>query len=132
MRFGAFLIRRTDATRVFFAIINSHHGLIAAHNDSGQIFLVVILLLQRAQMQIKRLRTIAFGIADARLQLSATDHSMAEIAQRCGFYDSPHFIRVFKQQVGVTPSVYRKLHAGLVSYAACTIMPDPHAAMDRG
>lgn len=71
-------------------------------------------------------------VANARLQLSATDHSMAEIAQRCGFYDSPHFIRVFKQQVGVTPSVYRKLHAGRVSYAACTIMPDPHAAIDRG
>lgn len=62
-------------------------------------------------------------VARARLLLTTTEHALTEIAHQCGFYDSSHFVRVFKQQTGITPSTYRKLHTGHVSYAACTIVP---------
>lgn len=41
-------------------------------------------------------------------QLVATSQaSLAEIAAAAGFYDQSHFSRLFKQQMGVTPSEYR-------------------------
>ena len=33
---------------------------------------------------------------------------VAEVAQRCGFYDQSHFIRHFKKRTGLTPSDYQK------------------------
>ncbi len=41
--------------------------------------------------------------------LHASQHSLAEIAYLTGFSDQSHFIRVFKQHMGVTPSQYQKL-----------------------
>lgn len=49
-----------------------------------------------------RLRT-ARHLLDTRPDLSLT-----EIALRAGFYDQPHFTRVFKKAEGVTPGAYRK------------------------
>jgi transcriptional regulator GlxA family with amidase domain len=49
-----------------------------------------------------RLRT-ARHLLDTR-----PDLSLAEIALRAGFYDQPHFTRVFKKAEGVTPGEYRK------------------------
>jgi AraC-like DNA-binding protein len=40
--------------------------------------------------------------------LLETGLPMQEIAWRAGFYDQAHFARVFKQQVGVTPSSFRR------------------------
>lgn len=37
--------------------------------------------------------------------------SIGEIAECCGFYDIYHFSRCFKQNMGLTPSQYRKLQA---------------------
>ena len=34
-------------------------------------------------------------------------YSVTEVAFMCGFNDSTHFSRRFKQQVGISPSVYR-------------------------
>ncbi|MDR5763232.1 AraC family transcriptional regulator [Caballeronia sp. LZ035] len=33
--------------------------------------------------------------------------AIADVSARMGFADQPHFTRVFKQQIGVTPKVYR-------------------------
>jgi AraC-like DNA-binding protein len=40
--------------------------------------------------------------------LLETGLPMQEIAYRAGFYDQAHFARVFKQQIGVTPSSFRR------------------------
>jgi AraC family transcriptional regulator len=36
-----------------------------------------------------------------------TNHSLAEIAQRCGFYDQAHFTKVFAKLFGITPGRLR-------------------------
>lgn len=43
--------------------------------------------------------------------LSATTLSVAEIAQSCGFSDSAHLIKIFKEDTGLTPAKYRKTAA---------------------
>lgn len=40
--------------------------------------------------------------------LTTTSKSVAEIAQSCGFSDSAHLIKIFKEDTGLTPSKYRK------------------------
>lgn len=40
--------------------------------------------------------------------LTATDQTLAEIAEVCGFYDSAHLCVFFKRYSGITPSAYRK------------------------
>jgi AraC family transcriptional regulator len=37
------------------------------------------------------------------------DFSLTEIAFKCGFADQSHFLRSFKDIMGVTPSAYRKM-----------------------
>ncbi len=44
----------------------------------------------------------------AKSMLSCTDKSITEIAFSCGFYDSSHLTRVFKQYEKITPKEYRK------------------------
>jgi len=44
----------------------------------------------------------------AQLLLSATDDSIAEISEKCGYKNDVHFIKQFKKNVGVTPTGYRK------------------------
>lgn len=44
----------------------------------------------------------------ARQLLTATDHSIALIAQRTGFYDHSYFVKQFRQHVGLTPTQYRR------------------------
>lgn len=38
--------------------------------------------------------------------------TLTEIAHECGFFDQSHFLRCFKQIIGVSPSSYRKLLLG--------------------
>lgn len=40
--------------------------------------------------------------------LRETDRTIAEIAVECGFHDHAHFCRGFKQQMGETPTSYRR------------------------
>lgn len=35
---------------------------------------------------------------------------LAEVAQKCGFYDQPHFCHAFKKEVGCSPLAYRHRH----------------------
>lgn len=43
--------------------------------------------------------------------LASTTLSVAEIAQTCGFSDSAHLIKIFKEDTGLTPARYRKTTA---------------------
>lgn len=52
-------------------------------------------------------------LTDCRLQkarqlLRHTDMSVVQVALECGFYDSAHFIRTFRQHTGMGPSAYAK------------------------
>lgn len=47
-------------------------------------------------------------IAQAKLTLSQSDLSVANIAEQCGFNDFNYFIRLFKKTTGLTPLQYRK------------------------
>ncbi|MBQ7660878.1 MAG: helix-turn-helix transcriptional regulator [Clostridia bacterium] len=44
----------------------------------------------------------------ARYLLTATDMPVREIAHTCGYESDVHFMRLFKENVGVTPTAYRK------------------------
>ena len=44
----------------------------------------------------------------AQLLLSATDDSIAEISEKCGYKNDVHFIKQFRKNVGTTPTGYRK------------------------
>lgn len=46
-------------------------------------------------------------LAHARVLLEHTNKQVAEIALECGFESISHFIRIFKQQHGVTPTALR-------------------------
>ncbi|WP_457127378.1 chromate resistance protein ChrB domain-containing protein [Mucilaginibacter sp. HD30] len=47
-------------------------------------------------------------IDKAKQLIETTDHSLTEIAYLTGFSDQSHFNRIFKKQVGQSPSVYKK------------------------
>ena len=56
-------------------------------------------------------------ITDLRIQkakelLSATDCSISQIAEDCGFDNVYYFSNAFKKETGMTPSAYRKLNRG--------------------
>ncbi len=46
----------------------------------------------------------------ARELLTATSYTVAHIAQLCGYDSEEHFMRQFKKNNGVTPTVYRRQH----------------------
>lgn len=47
-------------------------------------------------------------VYEGKKALVSTDKSIAQIAEEVGFTDANYFIRVFRQQEGMTPSKYRK------------------------
>lgn len=48
----------------------------------------------------------------ARLLLISTNKPIAELGSECSFPNTSHFIKLFKQEFGYTPSVYRNRHQG--------------------
>jgi AraC-like DNA-binding protein len=44
----------------------------------------------------------------ALAELDTTDDPIAEIAQRCGYYDQSAFTRHFTKVVGMSPGAYRR------------------------
>ena len=48
---------------------------------------------------------------EAKYLLTTTRRHIGDIAQELGFYDTPHFIKVFTREAGVSPSVYRETGA---------------------
>ncbi len=51
-------------------------------------------------------------MARARGMVLATDMSISQIGQVCGFTNQSHFIKLFKRFFGSTPTVYRREHCG--------------------
>lgn len=51
-------------------------------------------------------------VEHAKLLLQRGDHSVAFVADACGFANGNYFARVFRSMVGVTPSVYAREQAG--------------------
>lgn len=49
-------------------------------------------------------------VEEASAKLKNDDLSLAPLAYDLGFSDQSHFSRVFKEYVGVSPSVYRSIH----------------------
>lgn len=43
----------------------------------------------------------------AKTQLRSTEMVLSEIAYSCGFADQPHFTRIFRSEVGMTPRAWR-------------------------
>ncbi|MDQ1855358.1 helix-turn-helix domain-containing protein [Chryseobacterium sp. WLY505] len=43
------------------------------------------------------------------LELLSSSHSLTDIAMECGFSDQSHFIRCFKENIGITTLKYRNL-----------------------
>ena len=49
-------------------------------------------------------------LCHARKLLETTNHTIADIAQECGFYDHSHFVHAFCRERGLTPGEYRRHH----------------------
>ena len=47
-------------------------------------------------------------IEHAKYLLSSTDMTVSCISSICGYNNDVHFMRIFKKEMGVTPSGYRK------------------------
>ncbi|NOU96414.1 helix-turn-helix domain-containing protein [Paenibacillus sp. LMG 31456] len=53
-------------------------------------------------------------IIRAKELLNITDHNISLIAEMCGFETLPHFHRMFKKVLGITPAAYRKSAKGIL------------------
>jgi AraC family transcriptional regulator, transcriptional activator of pobA len=53
---------------------------------------------------------ISGRMAEARKRLKATDERVDIIAERVGYADPTHFIRLFRRAEGLTPAAWRKQH----------------------
>ena len=51
-------------------------------------------------------------LSHAKNMLLNTELPVTAIADACGFYDSNHFARVFREHCGMTPSAYRRRKSG--------------------
>jgi len=60
-------------------------------------------------------------VAYAKKLLCYTKKQISFIAQECGFYDSSHFVRVFKSVEGINPSQFRTIYKGKVVYPLCSL-----------
>lgn len=63
-------------------------------------------------------------IIQARMQqakklLADTTLTVQEIAGQCGYKTSPHFMRQFKEQMGISTTQYRKIRKNNVGSSAC-------------
>lgn len=59
---------------------------------------------------------INLRITFARDLLASSQHSIEQVADRCGFNSIQHFIRCFRQHVGCSPREYRKQTAGSITF----------------
>lgn len=54
-------------------------------------------------------------LTHSRLLLVSTNKSIADIASECKFTNTSHYIKLFKQEYGITPAVYRNNQRGTTS-----------------
>ncbi len=81
---------------------------IAEHLNVNRSYLYT-LFKESLEMSPKEFLT-TFRISRAREQLTWTDFSIEDIAHSCGYRDALVFSKAFKEQMGKTPTVYRKEH----------------------
>lgn len=68
---------------------------------------------------------IHFRTLKARDYLTYTSHTIAEIADMCGYNNTEHFCRQFHKIVGVSPGKYRKdAHTQILKKSAMTVIPN--------
>lgn len=53
---------------------------------------------------------LSLRLQKAKLALIEEDKKIWQIAEICGFESNAHFCRIFKDQLGITPSEYRKIN----------------------
>jgi two-component system response regulator YesN len=49
-----------------------------------------------------------YRIEQAAHMLDSTELSVTEVGNRCGFWESSYFTKVFRKKTGMTPTEYRK------------------------
>ncbi len=84
------------------------------HLDVGDVAAKVCVSVRTLQTRFAAVlgRTVADEIRRVRLEkvkreLTASDHAVHEIAKRAGFTSNAHLSKVFKRELGVSPSEYR-------------------------
>jgi len=61
-----------------------------------------------------------YRIQQAKMSLELEDRTITQVAQDVGFSDSSYFARVFRREVGVSPSAYRQGERGSTGGAGQT------------
>ncbi|MDS9466224.1 GlxA family transcriptional regulator [Paracoccus sp. MBLB3053] len=56
--------------------------------------------------------SIRIRLAQAKMLLSRSERTVTRIAEETGFCDASHLIRVFRENMGTTPDLWRQEHAG--------------------
>ncbi|MFD2843362.1 helix-turn-helix domain-containing protein [Paracoccus cavernae] len=59
--------------------------------------------------------SIRIRLAQARLLLRQSSHTITRIAEETGFCDASHLIRVFREATGVTPDQWRQSEQGMTT-----------------
>ncbi len=75
----------------------------AVHRSSSY----VTTLVRRATGRSVQAWIIAGRLAEARRRLASSDEMVEVIAERVGYADATHFIRLFRREHGVTPAAWR-------------------------
>jgi AraC-like DNA-binding protein len=88
--------------------ISLHDVATAVHRSSSH----VTTLVRRATGRSVQAWIIAGKLAEARRRLRNTDEMIEVIAERVGYADATHFIRLFRREHGVTPAAWRASHHG--------------------
>ncbi|MEP7126716.1 MAG: AraC family transcriptional regulator [Byssovorax sp.] len=83
----------------------------AVHRSPGY----VTTLVRRSTGRSVQAWIIAGRLAEARRRLRNTDEMIEIIAERVGYADATHFIRLFRRAHGVTPAAWRTGHHGAAS-----------------
>lgn len=64
--------------------------------------------LKRSKAQNASEFILARRMRHAQMLLKDTDEPILQIAKKIGFQDATYFSKVFKKQLGISPSTYRK------------------------
>ena len=100
---------------------------IFSFSQKGLIFKYGICTPRLSSIYFQELYKKAFGIScgadiinsrieNARRLLSETAYTIEQIAERCGYNNSIHFSRQFKQVMGAAPSKWRSTHWTIPAY----------------
>ena len=91
-KFGGSSVR--DAERV----MNVARRIVATYDDGNDVIVVVSAQGDTTDDLIEKAKEI----------LSSSQATISQVAAMCGYDNEEHFMRQFKKNVGVTPTVYRK------------------------